>query len=137
MAQFESPGYALKSRRVLIVEDEPFIAYDIADAIERAGGVVVGPVATVSQALELIRTDRIEAAILDVNLADGDVGPVIETLAQDQIVLLVHTGAGLPPQLQRQYPDLRVFSKPTPPPVLAHVIAASLANDNERPSQQA
>ena len=42
-----NPGAALSERRVLIVEDEPFIAFDIADAIEGAGGVVVGPAATV------------------------------------------------------------------------------------------
>jgi len=122
-----TPGAALADRRVLIVEDEPFIAFDLADAIETAGGIVVGPAASVREALALIATERVEAAILDVNLPDGDVGPVISALADEGILLLVHTGAGLTPELRSQYPDLRVFTKPTPPPLLAHVIAASLA----------
>ena len=121
-----TPGTALADRRVLIVEDEPFIAYDIADAIEGAGGVVVGPAASVREALALIATERVEAAILDVNLPDGDVGPVISELARQGILLLVHTGAGLTPELRTQHPGLRVFAKPTPPPLLANVIAASL-----------
>ena len=120
---------ALVDRRVLIVEDEPFIAFDLADAIEHAGGIVIGPAATVREALALIKTQRVEAAILDVNLPDGDVGPVISALADEGIFLVVHTGAGLTQDLRAQYPKLRVFTKPTPPPLLAHVIAASLAGN--------
>jgi DNA-binding NarL/FixJ family response regulator len=120
-------GSALDGRRVLIVEDEPFIAFDLADAIENSGGTVVGPASTVTEALALISAGRVEAAILDVNLPDGDVGPVIAALAGQNVKLLVHTGAGLSPELQRQYPSLRVFLKPTPPPLLASVLAATLA----------
>ena len=122
-----TPGAALDGRCVLIVEDEPFIAFDLADAIERAGGIVIGPAMTVREALALIANGGVEAAILDVNLPDGDVGPVIAALADEGILLLVHTGAGLTPELRAQYPSLRVFAKPTPPPVLANVIATSLA----------
>ncbi|MBX9465055.1 MAG: response regulator [Aquamicrobium sp.] len=118
---------ALDRRQVLIVEDEPFIAFDLADAIESSGGTVVGPASTVREALQLLDKQTVEAAILDVNLPDGDVGPVIAALAAREIVFLVHTGAGLTPELQRLYPSLRVFSKPTPPPLLANIIAASLA----------
>ncbi|MBX9454299.1 MAG: response regulator [Mesorhizobium sp.] len=124
---------ALDGRRVLIVEDEPFIAFDLADAIESAGGTVVGPAATVRQALALIDAEQVEAAILDVNLPDGDIGPVIAALTGEGVQLLVHTGAGLGPELERQYPSLRVFSKPTPPPVLASVLAASLAERRDQP----
>ena len=118
---------ALAGRQVLIVEDEPFIAFDLADAIEEAGGIVVGPAMTVKKALALVECANVEAAILDVNLPDGDVGPVIAALQSKGILLLVHTGAGLTPGLLRQYPDLRVFAKPTPPPVLAHMVASLLA----------
>ena len=122
-----TPVAALDGSCVLIVEDEPFIAFDLADAIERAGGIVIGPAMTVREALALIANGGVEAAILDVNLPDGDVGPVIAALADEGILLLVHTGAGLTPELRAQYPSLRVFAKPTPPPVLANVIATSLA----------
>jgi CheY-like chemotaxis protein len=124
-----APGAALEGRRVLIVEDEPFIAYDLADAIERVGGQVIGPAMTVRDALQLIAAGGVEAAILDVNLPDGDVGPVIAALAAEGILLLIHTGAGLTPELRDRYPQLQVFAKPTPPIVLAHVIAASLGSD--------
>lgn len=118
----------MDGRRVLIVEDEPFIAFDLADAIESAGGAVVGPAMSVREALALVESGQVEAAILDVNLPDGDAGPVIAALAAKGILLLVHTGAGLTPELRSRYPGLRVFAKPTPPPVLAEIIASSLAS---------
>lgn len=127
----QSPRASLKGRHVLIVEDEPFIAFDLVCAIEDAGGVALGPAMSVQEALALIEKERVEAAILDVNLPDGDIGPVISALENVGTQFLVHTGAGLTPELKEQYPSLRVFNKPTPPPVLADVIAASLAGHRE------
>ena len=118
----------LEGRRVLVVEDEPFIAFDIADAIETAGGEVIGPAMTVQEALQLIARESVDAAILDVNLPDGDIGPVLTALRAKGIRLLIHTAAGLTPELQMQHPTLSVFSKPTPPPVLAQAIATSLGS---------
>jgi DNA-binding response OmpR family regulator len=128
-------GTALSGRHVLIVEDEPFIGFDLADAIENAGGTVIGPAMSVREAMALIATGRVEAAILDINLPDGDIGPVISALEDEGIILLVHTGAGLTPTLRERYPSLRVFAKPTPPPVLAHVIASLLASRHKPASQ--
>ena len=44
----------LNGLAILIVEDEAFIAIDLADAITDLGGVVIGPVASVAEALALI-----------------------------------------------------------------------------------
>lgn len=52
-----------------VVEDQPFIALDLAPAIEDAGGAVLGPAASVAQALELPRGSRADGAILGVKLA--------------------------------------------------------------------
>ena len=73
-------GDRFDDARILIVEDEPFIAWDLAQAVESAGGIVIGPAATVVQALALVQASVLEAAILDVNLPDGHIGPVLETL---------------------------------------------------------
>ena len=118
---------SLSDRRVLVVEDEPFIALDIADAVETLGGDVIGPAMTVRQALEIIIGQKIDAAILDVNLPDGDVGPVIEALADKTNIIVIHTGAGLPDMLKKAYPHLHIYNKPTPPQLLASKIAAELS----------
>ena len=54
---------------ILVVEDEYFLADDVARTLRRAGAAVVGPVARVVDAEALIVTGvRIDAAVLDVNL---------------------------------------------------------------------
>jgi DNA-binding response OmpR family regulator len=85
----------LKQARVLVVEDEPFIALTLAFAIEDAG-VVVGPAGSVKEALALLQSRPVSAAILDVNLADGDVSPVLEILVELGTPLIVQTSVGLP-----------------------------------------
>ena len=105
---------SLRGARILVVEDEAFIALDLVMAIEDAGAIPVGPAATVAEALELISHDPPDGAILDVNLPDGNVGPVLDALANIAGVV-VHTGAGVPPDLRAAHPTVAVFSKPTDP----------------------
>jgi DNA-binding response OmpR family regulator len=123
MTLLDGPGSAvLHQIRVLIVEDEPFIAFDILDAVEKAGGQPVGPAATVRQALAIIEANGIRAAILDVNLPDGDIGPVLDAL-HPGVKVVVHTGVGLPAEIKAKYPDVPVYTKPTSPTVLAARLA--------------
>ena len=103
---------------VLVAEDEPFIALDVALAIEDAGGVVAGPAASVMEALALIETLPIVAAILDVNLADGDISSVAERLINAGIPIIVQTGIGLPSKLAERFPDLKACIKPCAAAVL-------------------
>ncbi len=103
----------LQNHRILVAEDEIFIALDIAQSIEEAGGIVIGPTARVSEALELLEKHEVTGAILDFNLADRDVIPVALLLLKRLIPLVFHTGIGLPSQFMADYPGLRVCIKPT------------------------
>ena len=103
---------SLENAAVLIVDDEPFIALDLAMAVEDAGGLIVGPAGSVREALALLRHSDIAGAILDVNLSDGDVSPVVEILIERGIPLLLQTGGVVPHNLKIRYPDLLVFAKP-------------------------
>jgi response regulator of citrate/malate metabolism len=70
----------LSGIRVLIVEDEALVAATLSDAVENAGGEVVGVARTVSEARHLIRMLTFDVAVLDLHLADGDVTSVLEAL---------------------------------------------------------
>jgi AmiR/NasT family two-component response regulator len=102
----------LRNALVLVAEDEPFIALDLAMAIEDAGGRVVGPTATVAEGLTLIADIRLDGAILDVNLADRDVEPLASHLLDSGVAVVVQTGVGLPQTLEARYPSLSVNLKP-------------------------
>ena len=112
----------LHDAAILVAEDQPFIALDLAFAVEDAGGAVIGPAASVNEALALLEAHPVVAAILDVNLVDGDVSPVVEYLVERGVPLILHTGIDLPPDLAARFPDVVVCIKPT----LASVLVARL-----------
>jgi hypothetical protein len=51
----------LSKHRILVVEDEALIAFELEETIKNAGGVVAGPFATVDEALRLIENENISA----------------------------------------------------------------------------
>lgn len=118
-------GLPLQGARILVVEDEPFIAFDLKMAIEDAGAAAIGPASTVAEALDLIAHEAVDGAILDVNLPDGTIAPVLAALS-GRASMVVHTGVGLPDEVRRLHPSVPVFTKPTDPAVLLSHVAASL-----------
>lgn len=82
----------LTGRRLLIVEDEYFIASDLKRALEAQGVVVVGPVGRVADALALIEREPIDAATLDVNLGTAMCYPIAEQLTKRGVPFLFLTG---------------------------------------------
>lgn len=70
--------------RLLIVEDEPFIAADLESIAVDIGHTVVGVADSKATALDLARTHSPDGALLDLKLRDGFTGAEIaEELAAD------------------------------------------------------
>lgn len=99
---------------VLLVEDEMIIAFDIADQLTRAGFHVDGPYPSNAKALAAIGSGRPDAAILDVQLADGDAYPVAAQLCAMGVPIVFHSGHAHPDDLCTRYPEALVCSKPCP-----------------------
>ena len=111
---------------VLIVEDEPFIALDLAMAVEEARGKVIGPAGSVREALTLIQQHLVQAAVLDVNLSDGDVTPIAELLIGGGVPVIFYSGLDLPVALRERYPSAWFCKKPTPAARLLNELVASM-----------
>ena len=109
---------------VLIVENEPFIALDLATAVEEARGKVIGPAGSVHEALMLIERHLVQAAILDVNLSDRDITPIAELLIEGGVPVIFYSGVVLPAALRKRYPSASMCKKPTPPVQLLHKLVA-------------
>lgn len=93
----------LAGQRVLVVEDDWFIASYVAEALERAGAAVLGPTPSVSGALALLAENRPDAATLNLSLDDGDSTPVARRLAELDVPFLflsAHAASVLPPDLK-------------------------------------
>ena len=83
---------ALEGRRVLVVEDDYFIADEVASNLERRGAEVVGPVGTVSGALELLDGSSPDAAVLDINLRGEMAYVIADALIKRDIPFVFATG---------------------------------------------
>lgn len=104
----------LNGRRILVVEDEALIAMLVEDALLEAGAHVLGPAATVEEAMTLFDSERPEAAVLDINLAGQASIPVADRLVAHAIPFVVATGygaAGLP----ERHRNVPVLAKPYDP----------------------
>ncbi len=124
----------LPQARVLIVEDELLIAMDLAWTVQDAGGHVVGPVASVKEALGLAKNERLDGAILDVSLSDGEVTPVAEALAERRIPVVMHTASEVPASVRDRFPGLAIFEKPTEPLKLARQLAKTIVERRLEPA---
>ena len=80
------------SIRVLVVEDEPLLAFDIAQHLEGAGFEIVGPAASVRCALRLIGDIGCDAAVLDVNLGPETAEAVADELLRRGTPFLILSG---------------------------------------------
>jgi two-component SAPR family response regulator len=112
----------LAGRRILVVEDEYLIALDMGRALEEQGAEVVGPVASVSGALELIESSgRLDIAVLDINLHGEPAYPVAKSLQSKGVPFVFTTGYGAS-SVSREFADIRMFEKPVDPAKLAEAL---------------
>jgi hypothetical protein len=103
----------LSGKRILIAEDNDWIAAGLIQTISDYRGIALGPAPTNICALALI-DGHLDGAILDGNLLDGPITPVARALCDRSVPLVVFTGLGLPSDLQRSHPDIPVILKPSP-----------------------
>ena len=112
---------ALAYRRVLIVEDEYFLANDMAQALQKLGADIVGPVPTRDKALALLQAEPVDAAVLDINLRGQTVFPVADVLREQGVPFVFATGydeAAVP----ETYRDVPRWEKPFKPEDLAKAL---------------
>lgn len=98
--------------RLLLVEDEYVLALGMTDALTDLGVEVLGPVASVADALLLIETvPEMGAAILDVNLGSEVVYPVADALLARHTPFFFAT-ANARAQLPERFHDVPLCQKP-------------------------
>ena len=86
-------GADLLGRRVLVVEDEFFLAEDLVGALHGLGAEVVGPVPAAGEALTLISLDqRIDLAVIDLNLLGDTAFGVGDALLARSVPFVIATG---------------------------------------------
>lgn len=110
----------LHGKRILVVEDEYFIASDIKRTLEREGAIVVGPVGKLDAGLSLAE-EPLDAAVLDVNLEETMSYPIADRLNARDVRFMFLTGYdGW--SLPAEYRDVARLAKPFPPVLLLNAV---------------
>jgi CheY-like chemotaxis protein len=97
---------------ILIAEDNLYLALDLSNAVEDMDGRVIGPASTVLEALGLLASQPVAAAIIDCQLADRDVAPLAERLAERGVPFIIHTSTPVPHAIGDRHPQVPVLMKP-------------------------
>lgn len=121
----------LEGFTILVVEDEPLIALDIATILEDAGAGVIGPFGTLASAVAVIEqydhSAPLSGAVLDVNLGKDTSVPIARLLHARGIPFVFHTGVNSGTAALLRDFDAPVICKPSTGANLTSIVAAALA----------
>jgi DNA-binding response OmpR family regulator len=81
----------LAGRLVLVVEDEPFVALDVAQGLQAAGANVL-MARLVADAMLKAEEPALSAAVLDHGLSDGDTSQVCDKLKKRHVPFVLYSG---------------------------------------------
>lgn len=116
---------AFPGQRVLLVEDEAILAMSVEDMLTQLGCVVVGPALTIAHASALASSERLDAALLDINVGGGNSFAIAEVLKDRAVPFCFITGYGRD-GVPEQFLDVPVLPKPYSGAALAGVLAELL-----------
>jgi two-component SAPR family response regulator len=106
---------------VLVVEDDYFVAKEVASILREHGANVLGPVPDIGRGRALLSASTPDCAVLDVNLKSQFVFELAEDLRQRGVPPIFATGydsSFLPPSLR----DFPILQKPVDANALVRVV---------------
>jgi len=113
--------HQLSGKRILIVEDEPTIAANLAFELAVWGANVIGPVATVKAALDAIVANTVlDGAAVDIKLTGTMSFSVADVLAAIHIPFLFVTGYGQ--DIPLRHANVCRLEKPVTPTVVCRAL---------------
>ena len=111
---------------VLIVEDELLIAFDLEDTVTETG-VRAAVAHDVPTALAILEDSSVSAAIVDCNVGQASIEPVLEKLASRSIPFIIHSGVTTP-EHYRDWKAVEFLPKPAPPEAVRAALKTAYQN---------
>lgn len=115
----------LDTQTILVVEDEPFILFEIQRTLEDAGAHVL-TARSVQEALARLATEPITASILDYRLQGGTADELCHQLTARKIPFVIYSGYS---NVEGECKKWEIVSKPADPQLLvARVLSVLVAS---------
>lgn len=116
----------LRGVQVLVIEDEPIIAMDLARQLASFGCQVVGPASSLPMAMRLVESAACDLALVDANLGGRPADSIAAALTRKGVPFAFATGYGRE-GLPADYRHVGVLAKPFRPAQLRAMIESLLA----------
>jgi PAS domain S-box-containing protein len=110
-AQGNGAQSATEGRCVLLVEDEAIVGMMMKDFLTEIGFHVIGPFGNVSDAIGAIEIERLQAAVLDINLRGEMIYTLADELAGRGVPIVFVTGYGAE-AIDGRFANVPVLQKP-------------------------
>jgi CheY-like chemotaxis protein len=108
----QAPLQDLAGCRVLVAEDEYYLANDLAQCLIAYRAIVLGPVPTLEEALAIAAAaDRIDGAVIDLDLRGEMAFPVADALEERNVPFVFATGYDTP-AIPNRYQHVPRWGKP-------------------------
>jgi DNA-binding response OmpR family regulator len=105
---------------ILVVEDENWLAMELAWLVQEAGYAVLGPERSVAEACKALGRMKIDLALLDIRLGNETVFPLSKMLAAKGIPFIFLTAN--PDLLPAEYQERPTLAKPCDATILLSLI---------------
>jgi DNA-binding NtrC family response regulator len=109
----------LKGCRILVIEDEYFLADDLDRVLREHGAEVIGPVGERSEAMTLIDHDGFDVAVIDINLHDQAAYPLADELERQSLPFVFATGYSAS-TIPDRYSHIARWEKPYEPSAIVN-----------------
>jgi CheY-like chemotaxis protein len=115
---------SLNGLRILVVEDNFLAAEVVRDALEHNGCTVIGPVGRVTDGLHLVEQEKLDGAVLDINLNGDRCFPIAQALKGRGVPFMFLTGYDSSSAIPAELQATRRLGKP----VLEHQLIEALGD---------
>ena len=105
-------GTDLTGARILVVEDEALVGFELETILADAGAEVVGPAVTLDEGMVAAEHETLTAAILDIRIGGRLVWPLAHELTWRGVPVLFYTGQLDTETIRADWPRATVIAKP-------------------------
>lgn len=123
----------LTSKSILIVDDNAYVATDLAATVEIMGGTVVGPVASVDDALAKLASTPVDAAILDADVAGA--AALAARLTHQRVPFVVQAGTAIGVSLRGLCDKKAVLFRPVDASLVVSLLTVEMAKAANDPQK--
>jgi DNA-binding NtrC family response regulator len=117
---------SLAGMHVLVLEDDMLVAMLVEDTLQDHECVILGPVESLEEGLEIARNRKVDAAVMDVNIGGEKVYEIAEILEARGVPFILISGYG-PGAVPEAHPNWQICSKPFRAEEMMELLFAEIA----------